>query len=352
MSYRGGGRGGYGDRHEGGQWGHGYRGGRGDGAERGRAGPGGAAGAPARESAAPLAPFAEETADGVRWWRVWQADVVAWLSAQPDDSLPHLMVGIPDISEMRALVDKRYRIYDESPYEKWFEDVCELILRKVRPDGYACFFQTDRTLKDPPRRMSKFAMVSAAARRMRVPMLWHKIVTRGVDILGEDTRPTFSHLACYSRALPPGPVTPDVISLGDKLWANGTATHAVEVFLDIVEWSQGRGRSGDADNPIPPSSAVGIVDLFAGEGTVAVMALARGHRNVEAIDLDVPHCESMRSRFAEARSGRGTGLEHAPDRRAEDKAERERGVVAAAVDDTKGADGEPDAKRPKPEEKE
>jgi hypothetical protein len=249
------------------------------------------------------------------------------------------MVGIPDISEMRHLVDKRFRIYDEDPYERWFEQVCVLILRKVRRDAYACFFQTDRTLKDPPRRMSKFAMVASAARSERVPMLWHKIVTRGLDERGHDTRPTFSHLACFSRTLPPGPVTPDVLSLGEKLWANGTATRAVDAFLDIVEWSQGK-RVADG-HPAPPSSAQGVVDLFAGEGTVGVMALARGHSGVEAVDLDVPHCESMRRRFSSARLGTG-GLEK--------EGEMADGCQNAAP--APETESEPDAKRPRPEAEE
>lgn len=215
-------------------------------------------------------------------WHLYQMDVVEWLEMQPDHSLPSLMVGIPDISEVRALVDKRYRLYEEVEYIAWFRRVAQLIFKKVSRQAYCCFYQTDRNF--PTYRLSKSYLVLDSAAKSKIPLLWHKIITKGVDQI--DSRPTFSHLICFSYDAKSFKDQPDVVEWGHKSWANATADNAVKLFLAQV-------KEGPAD--MPPGS----VDLFAGYGTVMQHSLKVNIIPAIGVEIDNNNCNQIKKILGE-----------------------------------------------------
>lgn len=229
-------------------------------------------------------------------WTLYQGDVKGWLEAQPDHSLPSVFLSIPDISEMRHLKAKSFRMYDVDKYAPWMNEVAGLVMRKVRRDCYCVFYQTDRNLKTttPPCRLSKFLVIAQAAQNAKIPMLWHKVATLGVNVPHPQSRPTFSHLFAFSYDQPAGPATPDVIPIGTKLWDNGSSVEAVQVFLDMLKGC-------------PAAARHGAMDLFAGEGTVGAMALEAGIRPVVAVELEDLRCANTAERYTASETGRGNG---------------------------------------------
>ena len=233
-----------------------------------------------RGEAPPPSPPPKRTGKG---WTVVMTDCVAWLEKQDDASLDSIVVSIPDLAELVRLPPP-LRISDAGEYEKWFCMVARLCFTKVRPDAFVIFFQTDRNLSigDPPRRISKFGLAFMEARAAKFNLLWHKVTAKGMDVVADPMgRPQFSHLFCFSKTLASTLAAPDVLSEGHKGWSNATPDNVVNVILGELPTGEG------------------LIDLFSGEGTVALAAAAKGFSPITCVEIDKERCRGIADRLSE-----------------------------------------------------
>lgn len=202
------------------------------------------------------------------------ADALKWLEAQPDDSLGHILTALPDMNDVGMPPAK---------YDAWFERACKLCLRKASPTAYVVFCQTDRKVDGTW--FDKSAVVNRAAREVRTPLRWHKIVVRrdGVDL----HRPTYSHLLCFSHKGRPGSGTPDVLPCGPVVYRDGMGLNTVAFVMRFFAGSK----------------HTTVVDPFVGRGTVAAGANAFGYDAV-GVDLSKAQCAHARQ-LTLRKTGRG-----------------------------------------------
>lgn len=191
-------------------------------------------------------------------------DSLKWLVSQPDNSLPNVVTGICDQDEMDG--------YNMDQYKDFFANVASLIFQKLKPGCYAIFIQTDR--KWQKQWLDKSFVLTNIARSHGYKTVWHKIVLhRGVDSTHLQ-RPTYAHMLCYSRDGTTGAATPDVLSVGKKLYKNGTPVNAATVALEFIK-RYSRNNT--------------VLDPFVGQGTIPAIANKLG-LNAVGIDIDKNQC--------------------------------------------------------------
>jgi hypothetical protein len=100
---------------------------------------------------------------------VHQADAVVWLRKQPDQSLGHVVTGLPDMGDLAPSLT-----VDE--YTVWVQRVFALLCQKCKPQAYIILIQTDRKAEGVW--IDKTSIINSAAQRLCVPLRWHKIVLR------------------------------------------------------------------------------------------------------------------------------------------------------------------------------
>lgn len=182
-------------------------------------------------------------------------DAVRWLQAQGDGTLGHVVSALPDMDDVGM---------SQAKYDRWFEKVCRLCLRKA--SAYVILFQTDRKIDGTWYDKSSTAQRAAAAEG--VPLRWHKIVVRreGVDL----HRPTYTHLLCFSRRGRPGSGAPDVLPSGPTVYNNGMGLEAIAFVMSFLVAQSGQRHL--------------VVDPFVGRGTAVAAANAFG---LDALGVDV-----------------------------------------------------------------
>ena len=209
------------------------------------------------------------------------SEAVAWLEKQADGSLPSVFASIPDAAEM--VTDKKLR-FNREAYCDWFVATARLMFRKTHPDAFVGMFATDRNWYTTKTRISKFGMYWEAAKAEGWDMAWHKIVPASPAQRG---RPTFSHFVVFVRGSD-GRVfggVGDIVDAGAKSWPNATPAGPVSMFMDLLV-------DGQANRGVPS----GVVDLFAGVGTIARAAQARRpmfEGIITAVELDDERCDEI-----------------------------------------------------------
>lgn len=170
----------------------------------------------------------------------------------------HVFTSLPDMAELpgATLID----------WARVFVGGIHMILDGiVDPEGVAIFYQTDRRYRGGT--IDKGSTVCDAAIRMGARVVWHKVA---IHTLGTSLyRPAFSHLIAVSRKATAGRPTPDVWPAGPKAYPDA---------IDAASLRHGL-------NYLASRGATHIVDPFAGRGSIAVAARARGMSSV-SIDID------------------------------------------------------------------
>jgi len=193
-------------------------------------------------------------------------DAVRWLNAQPDGSLDNVVTGICDLNETDMTLDQ---------YLDFFYKVAGFIMKKVSPQGYAIFVQTDRRYQG--RWIDKSYILTETAVNAGLLLKWHKIVLLRSVGATDLHRPTYSHFLCYSRSGKPGISTPDVLDFGKRIYKNATSMKAAEQAIMFIK----------KNNPGT------VVDPFVGRGTIVALANKHGLSAV-GIDIDPEQCEEAR----------------------------------------------------------
>ncbi len=191
---------------------------------------------------------------------VHHADAIAWLRGQGRLPGVSAITSLPDVSEVGM------KLTDWRP---WFEDAAALVMQAIDPLGVAIFFQSD--IKHAGHWIDKGAMVTRAAERMSLGMLFHKIVCRRPPGTTGFGRASYAHMLGFAAwplreryarvdVLPDGGSKPGVKSMG------------VKACLDACRFVK---------NETPTRT---VVDPFCGFGTVLAVANALG---LDAVGVDI-----------------------------------------------------------------
>lgn len=189
--------------------------------------------------------------------KVIHTDSIKFLQQKENNSLPTIITGIPDMDEVNM---------EEDQYIKWFEDVCDLIYKKVKKNEYCIFIQTDRKVNG--KWIDKSFYLQKVANQNGINLLWHKIVLyRDVNSIYLQ-RPTYGHMLCFSYQNGPGRQFPDVIYGKKKLYKNGTSIEPLNYVMNLCN----------------EKNIKLIIDPFAGYGTISFMAKKY---NISSISIDI-----------------------------------------------------------------
>lgn len=203
---------------------------------------------------------------------VFQADALVWLRDHAPLIDASVVTSLPDASELPAL--------DVAAWQIWFQDAATATMNAVTDDGVAIFFQSD--IRRAGLWIDKGQLVTQAAQRAGMHLLFHKIVCRkpaGTVTFG---RASYSHLLGFARTLRPSlrRVTPDV--LPDAGMMPGTKSMGVAACQDACRFIQAETRTHT------------VVDPFCGYGTVLAVANALG-LNAVGVDLSARMCRRART---------------------------------------------------------
>jgi hypothetical protein len=199
-------------------------------------------------------------------------DAIPWLRHNHD--VGAVITSLPDAEEMGLPFDQ---------WEEWFIHAAHLCMNAASLDQPCIFYQTDR--KVAGRLSSKASLLMRAAdKKVKMNLLWHKIVMRrspgGVDLF----RPGFSHLLAFSSEATSGSATPDVLQKAASVYQNGFPINAARIAVEFAIASR----------------AQVIVDPFCGRGTVPALAEMLKIKSI-GIDIDPAQCESAkRLRFKDS----------------------------------------------------
>ena len=201
-------------------------------------------------------------------------DGLAWLDlAKAEGTLKgaSIITSLPDISELPAL--------GPEGWTHFFEDAAHRCAEAIDDDALCIFFQSD--VKIDGVWVDKGALVTRAATRAGLRIVFHKIVLRVPAGTVTHGRAGYSHLLAFSKSAVldmrrPGP---DVIaSAGPKTWTRGMGLHACEAACEAVL-------------RLTPTRT--IVDPFCGHGTVLAVANERG---LHAIGVELGGKRARRAR--------------------------------------------------------
>lgn len=204
---------------------------------------------------------------------VHHADALQWLRANAPLDGASIVTSLPDISELGGTPLPQW--------QAWFEEAATLCMQAVPELGVAVFFQSD--IRREGLWIDKGAMITRAAAKAEVGMLFHKIVCRrpaGSVTLG---RASYSHMLGFSRRLRPSPLpgrtTADV--LPDAGFMPGKKSMGVNACLDACLFIQRETTSHT------------VVDPFCGMGTVLAVA---EHLGLSSIGVDTSSRMCRRAR--------------------------------------------------------
>ena len=202
---------------------------------------------------------------------VHQGDALAWLRAEGTLAGGSVVTSLPDVSELPALGFDGWR--------RWFEEAAVLTMQSVPDEGVAIFFQSD--VKRAGLWVDKGAMVSRAAERAGMGLLFHKIVCRKPPGTLTHGRASYSHLLGFARLLRPTlrHATPDVLPDGGL--QPGVKAMGVLACVDACRFV------------INETTTRTIVDPFCGWGTVLAVANALGLDAI-GVDLSARMCKRAR----------------------------------------------------------
>jgi hypothetical protein len=214
---------------------------------------------------------AEETNRPTARRTVHQGDALPWLRAARPLAGASVVTSLPDVSELPALGVDGWR--------RWFDQAAVLTMQSVPDEGVAIFFQSD--VKRAGLWLDKGLMVSRAAERAGMGMLFHKIVCRKPPGTLTYGRASYSHLLGFARMLRPTlrRATPDLLPDGGL--QPGVKAMGVLACVDACRFV------------IAETTTRTIVDPFCGWGTVLAVANALGLDAI-GVDLSARMCKRAR----------------------------------------------------------
>jgi hypothetical protein len=202
---------------------------------------------------------------------VHHGDALPWLRAQGRLEGASVITSLPDLSELPTM--------DLDGWRRWFVEAAVLTMQSVPDEGVAIFFQSD--VRRAGLWVDKGALISEAAGRAGLGLLFHKIVCRKPPGTLTYGRASYSHLLGFARIVRPSlrRATPDV--LPDGGFQPGAKSMGVLACVDACRFV------------LSETATRTIVDPFCGWGTVLAVANALGLDAV-GVDLSARMCKRAR----------------------------------------------------------
>jgi hypothetical protein len=214
-------------------------------------------------SISPLAPVVNRA--------VHHGDAIAWLRAAGTLAGASVVTSLPDVSEMPAR--------DYPGWRRWFEDAAALVMTSVSDAGVAVFYQSD--VKHEGLWVDKGALVSRAAERAGMGLLFHKIVCRKPAGTVGFGRAGYAHLQGFARSLRPSGRHASADVLPDTGVVPGRKAMGVDACLLACRFV------------LAETTTRTVVDPFCGWGTVLAVANALGLHAV-GVDISARMCRRAR----------------------------------------------------------
>lgn len=198
---------------------------------------------------------------------IHHADALAWLAAHRPLAGSSIITSLPDAAEMPGLG------FDD--WRAWFDKAVQIVAETVPDEGVAIFFQSD--VRRSGAWVDKGYLVTCAALRAGLQLLFHRIVCRvppGTRTVG---RSSYSHLLGFARRVIPPTGEPIADVLADAGFMPGTkamgSTACAAACRFVLDHTATRT----------------IVDPFCGFGTVLAVANALG-MNAIGVDTSARMC--------------------------------------------------------------
>lgn len=203
---------------------------------------------------------------------IHHGDALTWLHDRGSLAAASVITSLPDLSELPELGLSHWRT--------WFEDAAVRVMTGVPPEGVAIFFQSD--IKREGLWQDKGAMVTRAAERAGMGLLFHKIVCRKPPGTVTYGRASYSHLLGFASSLRPSlrRATADVLLDGG--FQPGAKAMGVKACVEACRFV------------LTETTTRTIVDPFCGWGTALAVANAMGMDAV-GVDLSARMCRRARS---------------------------------------------------------
>lgn len=211
---------------------------------------------------------------------VHQVDALAWLRAAGTLEGASVITSLPDVSEEHGGEARAPGVDKLDDWQRWFESAAELTMRAISDAGVAIFFQSD--IRHAGRWVDKGAMVTRAADRAGMKMLFHKIVCRRPPGTLTFGRASYSHLLGFARTLRPTlkQHTPDLIPDAGEMPSKKSM--GVAACVDACRFV------------LAETTTRTVVDPFCGFGTVLAVANQLGLDAV-GVDLSPRMCKKARA---------------------------------------------------------
>lgn len=199
------------------------------------------------------------------------ADSLSWLESNKHVK-GSIITSLPDKEEIGLSI---------KDWEAWFIEAASRCFEFVKDtNDPVIFYQTDR--KHNGEWHSKSSLLISLAKRLNIPLKWHKICLVNKAGAVNLFRPSYSHLLCFSHSSSPGKATPDVLETGHKIYKNGMGINAARAALDYA--------TTHSDT---------VIDPFCGVGTILSLAeFDYNIKNIIGIDIDpdqIKKCEALLS---------------------------------------------------------
>lgn len=191
-------------------------------------------------------------------------DALKWLQNQSDRSIPNIVTGIPDMSEVNMTPQK---------YLLFVRKTIDLFFRKIDPKGYVLLQMTDR--KYQKTWIDKSYLAQKIAEEHQISLRWHKLILLRPVGSTHIQRPTYQHYLCFSYQSGPGEATPDVTMCGKKSYKNASCPNGTKHAIQFIK-------------RYSPFNM--IVDPFVGRGTTLIEAQKQRGLEGLGIDLDRKQC--------------------------------------------------------------
>ena len=192
---------------------------------------------------------------------VHNADAIVWLQAQGKLAGASIITSLPDLSELPRLGLDGWR--------RWFEDAAALVMACTADQGVAIFFQSD--IKRGGLWIDKGALVSRAAERTDMSLLFHKIVCSKPPGTSSFGRATYAHMLGFARG-PRSGKQARIDVLPDGGFQPGPKSMGVQACVDACQFINCETTTRT------------VVDPFCGWGTVLAVANALG---MDAVGVDI-----------------------------------------------------------------
>lgn len=205
--------------------------------------------------------------DATRTRVVHHADALAWLADHRPLDGASIITSLPDAAELPSLGFDGWRV--------WFDKAAQAVAESVSDAGVAIFFQSD--VRRAGAWVDKGHLVTCAALRTGLHLVFHRIVCRvpaGTPTVG---RPSYSHLLAFARRVIPPTGVPAADVLADAGFMPGPKAMGVAACAVACRFV--------LDHTVTRT----IVDPFCGFGTVLAVANALG-MNAVGIDTSARMC--------------------------------------------------------------